>query len=396
MKLNRVTIIIIVTGFVGFLQGIQRFLIPIALIHYDWSLPQYGAIYVFQALAMAFPMLLGGISTDLQGRKQTIAIGFILLGLGTITFMLALDGSNLLWLIVSQIVSTISFGITRIGLSTILVDETMPGFDRTNALGKQATSRNFTGFIGPVMVGSYIEAEKFGLGEMNTIKTSFLILALLSFLGVFLSFILPATSAENIMRNREASIADFSPNQKKMQLAFGVEEIIIGFTSGLIVPFIDYYILSEFDPRKDHWGVVFGISNSSIALGSFLVGRYAERFGKANTVLSINSVAPILALGIAVSPTFLWVSVFYILRTTFANAVHPAWESWFYAHVPETVRGRTMSVIQLSRRLTRAGGSAMGTVLFASMGTLLFPLGCLFYPFAMAIPRGVENTLTDE
>ncbi len=230
---------------------------------------------------------------------------------------------------------------------------------------------------------------------IDIIQSGFLILVVFSVIGIFVSLILPQTSQENLQKNRMASISDFDQDQKKMQVAFGIEEAIIGFTSGLIVPFIDYYILYEFNPRRDLWGLVFGISNSSIALGTYLVGKYAEKYGKGNTVMALNAVAPILALGIAFSPTFAVVSVFYIARTTFANAVQPAWESWFFAHTPDTVRGRTMSVIQLNRRLTRAGGTALGTLLYAAMGTILFPLGCLFYPIAMSIPRGVEKTIVN-
>ena len=87
MDNDRVTIIILVTGFIGLLQGTQRFLVPIAMIHYDWSFTQYGLLYAFQALAMAIPMLFGGISTDIKGRRQTIIFGFILLGLGTHTMI---------------------------------------------------------------------------------------------------------------------------------------------------------------------------------------------------------------------------------------------------------------------------------------------------------------------
>lgn len=395
MEIDRVTIIIAVTGFIGLLNGIQRFLVPIAMIHYKWSLSDYGWVFTFQAVSMALPMLLGGISTDIKGRKQTITGGFVLLVIGTILFMYSMDGSNLWLIIISQVISTISFGVSRLGLSIILADETQPGFDRTNALGKQATSRNAAAFLGPVLIGIHLENEVFDFG-IGIIHSAFLILVILSVIGIMFSFILPTTSMEIIERNKQAKISDFTTKQKKMQAAFGIEEMIIGFTSGMIVPFIDYYILAEFDPPKDVWGLVYGISNSSIAIGSLLVGRYAERFGKGNTVLGLYIIAPFLALGIALSSTFSLISVFYILRTTSANMAHPAWESWFFSHTPDTVRGRTMSVIQLSRRLARGAGTATGTVLFATMGTLLFPVGCLFYPIAMVIPRGVEKMIEKE
>ncbi|MFV2014558.1 MAG: hypothetical protein ACC656_03965, partial [Candidatus Heimdallarchaeota archaeon] len=67
--------------------------------------------------------------------------------------------------------------------------------------------------------------------------------------------------------------------------------------------------------------------------------------------------------------------------------------SWFYMHTPDTVRGRSLSIININRRFTRAVGTAAGPSLFVLLGPLLFPLGCLFYPLAMAIPRKAEISI---
>lgn len=395
MGKSEVRKIIYVSGFAGLLQGIQRYLVPITLIHYGWSLSQYGAVYFVQAIAMTLPMFFSGIISDIKGRVVIISLSFALFAFGSLLFMLSIGGSNLFFILISQIITTIASGISQVGLATILADETKLGYDRTNSYGLQATLKNIAMFVGPLLMGVYIDYAKpvTIVHYYEVYETGFLILTGLSVIGIFFSFVMPETSYEVLEERKSAKLEDFDDGQKKMYTSFTVEEMLIGLTSGLIVPFIDYYILDHFAPSGLVWGLVFGLSNSSIALGSFVVGRYSERIGKGNMVMLLNSFAPVFALFIAISGSFWVVSVFYILRAGFANAVQPAWQSWFFDHTPSTFRGRSMSVLQINRRLARAGGTALGPFLFTALGTALFPLGCLFYPFAMAIPRKTEQTV---
>ncbi|MHA2097363.1 MAG: MFS transporter [Candidatus Kariarchaeaceae archaeon] len=401
MERTPVNLIIMVTGFIGFLQGVQRFLVGYALVYYDWDLSDFSFVYIFSAIAMTIPMILSGIFTDIKGRKQTIIVSFFLSAVGSISLMITISGGFLLYIIISQILATISFGIAQVGLTSIMADETVEGFHRTNIFGKQATVKNLASFLGPILMGIYLDqivkiTTEFNLGiiKVDIIQSGFLVIALVAIIGVFLGSILPITPSKQLELNKQAKMTDLDPSQRKMYKAFGTEEIILGFTSGLVVPFIDYYILTEFSPSTTEWGLVFGISNSTIALGNFLVGRYSESFGKGNTIVILNLFSPIFALGIALMPEFSMVAVFYVLRSGVANAVQPAWSSWFYVHTPDTVRGRSLSIIQISRRFARAGGTAVGPSMFLVFGTMLFPLGCLFYPFAMAIPRKTEMSLT--
>lgn len=403
MERTPVNVIIMVTGFIGFLQGVQRFLIGYSLVYYDWDLAEFGLVYIFSALAMTIPMIVSGIFTDIKGRKQTIIVSFFLSTLGSLSLMITISGSVLIYIIFSQILATISFGIAQVGLTSIMADETTEGFHRTNVFGKQATAKNLASFLGPILMGVYLDqiiriTTEFDLGviTVDIIQSGFLIIGIIAIGGIFLGTILPNTSVKQIELNKQATITDFTKSQRQMYKAFGAEEMIIGFTSGLVVPFIDYYILTEFNPSTLTWGIVFGISNSTIAIGNYMVGRYSEGFGKGNAILILNLFSPLFALGIALVPSFSLVAVFYILRSGVANAVQPAWNSWFFMHSPDTVRGRSLSVIHISRRFARAAGTAAGPSLFIILGPTLFPLGCLFYPLAMSIPRKTEINLNKE
>ena len=395
--MDRVRIIIIVSGFIGFLQGTLRFLVPLALTTYGWDIYQYTTVFVFQAVAMSIPLIFGGISTDFKGRRITVFAGFTLFTLGSFLLAISINSTNIIPIIIGQVLTTISFGISQIGLSTMIVDETKEGFERTNSLGLQDSLRNFASFLGPVGMGFYIGRGNIDLINFlnldDIIQRGFLILSILSLLLSFPTFLLPPTSTAILDLSRKMKMTDIQGDQRTMQFAFGIEEAILGFTSGLIVPFINFYILTEFKPDPFLWGIVFGLSNSTIAIGNFLMGRYSEFYGKGRSIVLLNVFAPFLALGIALAPSFAVAGLFYIIRSGFANAVQPAWTAWFFEHTPEALRGRSLSLIHVYRRFARAIGTSSGPMLFGVLGPYLFPLGCLFYPFAMAIPLKKENSL---
>ena len=393
MGLSRSTSIITVTGYLGLLNGVQRYLLPLALVHYGWSIRDYSTVYVIQAFAMSLPLILGGFSTDLKGRKSTIVISFFSFTIGAMIFAFVISGASLIYLIVAQVITTVSFGISRMALSIQMADETTEGQERTSSLGLQAGIRNLLGFIGPVSFGLILDNVNLKFFNLVNFQVGFLILAVLGILGVLIALILPATDLQLLTMNRSIHLHDLTEDERKMQYAFGIEEAIIGFTSGLIVPFIDYYILTNFAPTNFEWGLLTGIGNISIALGSIFAGFFAENFGKSKFVLLSNFLVPFLALGIALGSSFGLVSVFYIARIATANLIQPVYEAWYYTLISENLRGRTMSFIQTGRRLSRAGGTILGPVAFTALGSLSFPIGCLFYPLAMLIPFVQEKRL---
>lgn len=401
--------VIAFSGFSGLLQGVHRFLVPVALLHFGWELEDYALVFLFQALSMALPYLFAGFISDLKGRKQTIAISFLLFAIGTYLFVITLKGDSIFAIIMAQMISTIGFGLGRVGTSTLFADITREGQHRTESMGRGAGLQNFAQFFGPIIIGFLISGYSgsifgvyldlhisFSIFSLSAIESSFLATGILGLLGVSSIFLLPTTSQKMLEENRNASFSDITPSQKKMQGAFFFQEILIGVTSGAIVPFIDYYILTEFQPDEFSWGIIFGLSNSTIAIGSLLVGKYSEGFGKGITIVRLNALAPVLALGIALSTTFKIVAIFYILRTGVANSVLPAWQSWYFSHTLPTARGRSFSAIQISRRFARAGGVAVGPMIFAALGAISFPISCMFYPIAMLIPYRTEKKLLSD
>lgn len=401
-----VNTVIAFSGFLGLLQGVHRFLVPIALLQFGWDLGDYALVFLSQALSMALPFIFAGFIADLRGRKQTIAIGFLLFAIGTYGFVITIQGDSIFAIIMAQMISTIAFGLGRVGTSTLFADITREGQHRTESMGKGASLQSFAQFVGPIIVGFLISGYDgsifgtnvdlhipFSIFSLSAIESGFIAIGILGLLGISSIFLLPTTSEKMLKENREASFGDITNNQKKMQGAFFMQEILIGVTSGAIVPFIDYYILTYFQPDEFSWGLVFGLSNSTISIGSFLVGKYSEGFGKGITIVRLNSLAPVLALGIALSTSFTAVAFFYIMRSGVANSVHPAWQSWYFSHTLNTARGRSFSAVQISRRFARAGGVAVGPFLFGVLGAFSFPISCLFYPIAMMIPYRTEKKL---
>ena len=106
--------VIAFSGFLGLLQGVNRFLVPIALLQFGWDLEDYALVFLTQALSMALPFLFAGFIADLKGRKQTIAISFLLFAVGTYGFVLTIKGDSIFAIIIAQMIITVAFGLARV------------------------------------------------------------------------------------------------------------------------------------------------------------------------------------------------------------------------------------------------------------------------------------------
>ena len=56
--------VIAFSGFLGLLSGVNRFLVPLALLQFGWDLEDYALVFLTQALSMALPFLFAGLSVQ--------------------------------------------------------------------------------------------------------------------------------------------------------------------------------------------------------------------------------------------------------------------------------------------------------------------------------------------
>ena len=165
----------------------------------------------------------------------------------------------------------------------------------------------------------------------------------------------------------------------------------MGFTSGMVIPYLITWIYVAFVVDPVVFGSIPAISNLTLASGALFVGLSSERVGKIKMVLVLYLLASILTFGLVSTPVFIIMAVFYIARNALANMAQPAVDSLFMGEVSRARRGRSFALTRVMWTFPRQTGTLLTSYLLsigflggiAQFGRIVFPIAMLFYPLSV-------------
>ena len=173
-----------------------------------------------------------------------------------------------------------------------------------------------------------------------------------------------------------------STQDTRTALLFGLSQLIVGFSSGMVIPYFIPWIYAAFEPDPVILGSIPAIANLTLASGTLLVGLSSERVGKLKMIFILNLLAPILTFGIVYIPYFLIMIVFYIARQTVANMSRPAFNSLFMGEITTSRRGRSLAVTRVLWQFPRQTGTLTTAFILGFFGGIV-PFGLIVFPIAM-------------
>ncbi len=164
----------------------------------------------------------------------------------------------------------------------------------------------------------------------------------------------------------------------------------MGFSSGMVVPYLIPWIEAAFNPSEVVLGSLPAISNMTLASGALFVGLASERVGKVKMITALYILAPILTIGLVYTP-FLLMAVFYVARMAVANMAQPASDSLFMGEVSQTRRGRSLALTRVMWTFPRQTGTLVSAFLLGIgflgtttlFGIIIFPLAMILYPISV-------------
>ena len=185
----------------------------------------------------------------------------------------------------------------------------------------------------------------------------------------------------------------------------------MGFSSGMVIPYMILWIIDAFNPSEVILGSIPAVAGLTLASGALFVGLMSERTGKLKMITGLYILAPILTFGIVHSPRpegFVLMVVFYISRQAVANMAQPANNSLLMSEISQERRGRSYAVTRVLWTFPRQTGTLvtsaiLSTGMFASMtafGVLVFPIAMVLYPISVipmyiAVKKNRESRETE-
>ncbi len=358
----------------------------------------YGLIVAVAGYVQALTLFPAGTLSDRRGRGVAIFIGGLISGIGLIMMPFAYDTFTVLLL---YALTGVGSGFTMTSLKTLVADYTERGEERTRSYGITMAAGTLAAIVGPLLAGYILDPIALpGVNpEMLRYSIVFFLWGGLRIVTGVVGLITARWLQKNIPKKvvpEEVEEIDESPNSSDAKndtitsTLFGISRMIMGFSSGMVVPYLIPWIAATFNPSEVVLGSLPAISNVTLATGALFVGLASERVGKVKMITALYILAPILTIGLVYTP-FLLMAVFYIARMAVANMAQPASDSLFMGEVSQIRRGRSLALTRIMWTFPRQTGTLLTSILLGigflgtttQFGIIVFPIAMALYPISV-------------
>ncbi|NHJ48629.1 MAG: MFS transporter [Asgard group archaeon] len=363
---------------------------------------EYGLMLsIGQYASMGVIFLLGYI-VDIQFKKITMIFGLMSTVIAAILFT-RVEGIYGLTIFFYSMYF-VGQSLMMLSTNTFVANETSKGKSRTAGFSNIMLTRGIAAAIAPITCTYLLSLVNY--------EWVFMIMGSFGFIALVLVFalrlIVEETPKDEIRYAEglsEESGDDFHKIQETdkgkrsilgVQLSFGLGRGLMGFASGVAIPFVGLYVYDVFNLTEIQWGWLNSINWVFITIGYYYMGSIAELVGKENIVVIYWTLVIPAALGIMLASyanLFYFTAFFFILRYLLAMTPSAAWNSFIYEWIPPKHRGKTMGLIQTGQRGLRATGTLVGGTIIGILGALTFPIAMIAYPLAGLLPMLVSSRI---
>lgn len=342
------------------------FLAPLAL-HRGDMIVAATLVFAVSAGATILAVVPAGRYCDHRPRRDGLRLGFLLIGVGYIAFVVApLAVPNLL--VTAGLVGA-GLGVSVISFNSYIAD-LMAEEGRRRAYGRSGAASVLASAIGPLVAAAVVAL-------LPDPATDLRVAGLLVLGGQFVAFLL--TMPLHPVRTHETPAA-FNPNPpgESALKAIFVLNLLTGLGIGMTAPYYAVHFLSGLGVPGSQWGYILAAATVAGAAGIFVAGRVVDLLNARSVVIGGQGLHLLATLAfLAPGPTLLLASA-YMARTMFANAVSPVTNTVLMSRTAAAVRGRSMGWTSLALNVGWGVGTVVGGLLYPSLGGRLFPLGAAF------------------
>jgi MFS family permease len=356
----------------------------------------YGMVVATAGYVQSIVLFPAGTLSDRKGRGYSILIGGLVSGVALLMIPFLTNGISLL---VLYGLTGVGGGFTMTSIDSLVADNTKRGNERTKSFGIILAVATLAATAGPFL-GGYI-LDPIALPGLNPTMVRYAILFFFwgglriatGFMGLYTDLWLRRNNSHETQVIVEEEKADEKTIKSDMETAllFGFGQLIMGFSSGMVIPYMLAWVNAAYTPDPLVLGTIPAISNLTLASGTLFVGMSSERVGKLRMIGILYFLAPVLTFGIVYVPIFLVMLVFYVSRQAVANMARPAMTSLLTGEISRERRARSISITRIMWQLPRQTGTLFTSFLLTlglfggivPFGVIVFPIAMCFYPISV-------------
>jgi len=390
----------VLSSFSRLTMSFTQIALPLFVLAIGFDEAFYGFMVAAAGYVQGVVLFPAGVFSDKRGRGQAILLGGMFSGFCILLIPFTTDAVPLLIL---YGLSGIGTGFTRSSIDTLIADHTKKGDERTRSYGYTTAAAVIAAMFGSFFAGLFLDPIAFPYISETMVRYAILFWLMASFrmatgiFGIYTERWLSANDPngefdDDIPVDEEPLSKEEDTTEKQdtqTALLFGTTQLLMGISSGMVIPYLIPWIYAAFNPDPIVLGSVPAIANITLATGTLAVGLFSERIGKIRMISALYLMAPILMIGIVYSPWFLLMAVFYVARNAVANVNRPAFNSLFMDEVALSRRARAFSLTRIMWQFPRQTGTLLTAFMLASYtgivdyGLIVFPIAMLLYPVSV-------------
>ncbi|MBU9722178.1 MULTISPECIES: MFS transporter [Bacillaceae] len=396
------------TQFKGYNKNVRLFLLSSILAHigmgifmiiYNYYIRELGyddqmngSVIAMQSIATALLLLPAGILSDRIGRKKVIYVGavfaaFSLLLRATLSIEILLLGSAFMT----------GMFMAFIQVSSIpLLAENSTEKQRVHLFSFNFAIIMVANVIGNTLGGTLSDFFNYivGLTPLWSIRISLLVGAVF-----FFSALIPI---RKIREDRKLSVETkqdrsfkklFKTHRQgiKIILLFAVAQIIIGFGSGLVIPYLNLYFVDRFEVSHSLVGLIISGGQAMTAVALLIGPLVVARLGEVRAVVVLQLLSIPFLLITAYTQNIYWAVFGFLFRQALMNAGNPIQMSLMMRSVDNSIKGLANSVGQavfqlgwavmgpVSTTIVMVYGAYSGYAIVFSITATLYVIGTLYF-----------------
>jgi MFS family permease len=167
---------------------------------------------------------------------------------------------------------------------------------------------------------------------------------------------------------------------------FLINQIIIGFGAGLIVPFFNVFFVDRLNMSVKLIGTIFALGNITTGIATFLAASVATRWGKVRSIVFTQLLSLPFLLMIAYSGQISLVTVGFIARGALMNMGGPIASAFMMEHVQPSERATVNGIVSAGWHGSWAVSNILaGSLMDRGLYQIPFLITCCLYTLSSGV-----------
>ncbi|WP_042143312.1 MFS transporter [Paucisalibacillus sp. EB02] len=317
-----------------------------------------GQVIALTALATAIILVPAGIMSDKLGRKRVMIFGVVLTGL--ILFLRSIVEAQTL-LLLTGFATGIFTAFLQVSSIPWLAENSNPK-QRVHLFSLHSAIMTAANVIGSLLGGTLTDFFTLFTTELSSIRITLIIGSIFYVLAFFPILKMVERPKQKLDKSEKIPFQEFFRSNRtgfKIIILFAISQLIIGFGSGLVIPYLNLYFADRFAASNSVIGLIISLGQAATTVAMFIGPLVVKKVGEVRAVVYLQlSSLPFLLLT-AYTENLLLASLGFLFRQALMNAGNPIQSSLMMSKVDDSVKGLANSINQMVFQL---GWALMGPV----------------------------------